>query len=161
MKITYEIIRRENLTNEHRKELGKALEKQNKVIGDKYQKADRCKLICFAKIGNKVVGTGGIKIKMELTFSEQKANLPELNEQFEWELGYLYTSERYRRKGIISQIVSHLIEKHGEGNLMATTEVKENPAMVKTLEKNGFLRNGSTWKSKIHGNDLGLYLKYA
>ena len=32
--------------------------------------------------------------------------------------------------------------------------------MLHILQKNGFVRYGKTWKSKIHGGELGLFLRY-
>lgn len=42
---------------------------------------------------------------------------------------------------------------------MASTEVSANPRMVKILEKSGFRFFGRPWKSSIHDNYLGLFLK--
>lgn len=55
---------------------------------------------------------------------------------------------------------TRLLETFGKGNLMASTEVTDNPAMVSILEQLGFQRRGKSWKSNIHGNELGLFLKY-
>jgi hypothetical protein len=42
---------------------------------------------------------------------------------------------------------------------MASTEISANPAMVRLLENYRFNRVGRAWKSAIHGNDLGLFLR--
>jgi hypothetical protein len=34
-----------------------------------------------------------------------------------------------------------------------------NPGMVRILERNGFRAFGKPWKSGIHGNMLGLFLR--
>ncbi len=159
MKIKYEIIQNNELQDVHRILFSKMLGKQGKVQGDLNQKADRCKIICIAKVDNKAVAIGAIKQKTASDFSIQKAGLPELSSDFEWELGYLYTDNDFLGKGIASRITKTLIESYGSENLMASTEITANPAMVKILEKNGFKQFGNPWKSAIHDNCLGLLLK--
>ena len=43
---------------------------------------------------------------------------------------------------------------------MASTEITNNPGMVKILERNGFRLFGKPWKSKIHSHYLGLFLRF-
>ena len=85
--------------------------------------------------------------------------MPELIGEFEWELGYLYTDKDYGGRGIASAITKSLINSYGDGNLMASTEITANPGMVKILESNGFRKFGKSWKSNIHANFIGLFLK--
>jgi hypothetical protein len=160
MKVTFHIIEKKDFDEDHRKILARMLEQQGKVKGDLDQKIDRCKLICIVDIENDVAAIGAIKQKTELDFSPEKADLPGLANDFEWELGYLYAQENYVSRGIASTIAKLLIKEYGEGNLMASTEITANPAMVNILEKNGFRLFGKPWKSSIHENYLGLYLKF-
>ncbi|MCB0538567.1 MAG: GNAT family N-acetyltransferase [Bacteroidetes bacterium] len=154
-----ETINKENLTDRDRTDFGDMLKKQGKVKGDPYSKADRCKVICFAKIDNEIVGIGGLKERTNSAFTKEKANLMEMRQLFNWELGYLYTSENHRGLGVASKIVVKLLNIHGDENLMASTEIEENPGMVKILERHGFEQKGETWKSGIHEDILGLYIK--
>ena len=154
-----ETINKENLTDRDRTDFGDMLKKQGKVKGDPYSKADRCKVICFAKIDNEIVGIGGLKERTNSAFTKEKANLMEMRQLFNWELGYLYTSENHRGLGVASKIVDKLLNIHGDENLMASTEIEENPGMVKILERHGFEQKGETWKSGIHEDILGLYIK--
>lgn len=160
MKVTYDVIEKNDLDDSHRKIFAFMLEKQGKVLGNLSQKADRCKLICIAKVDNDVAAIGAIKQNTESDFSPEKADVQEFSKDFEWELGYFYTQEEYEGQGIASTITELLIKKYGEGNLMASTEITANPAMVKILQKNGFRLFGKSWKSDIHENDLGLFLKF-
>ena len=73
----------------------------------------------------------------------------------------MYTDPNYTGKGIAKFIASALINEVSALNLMASTEITENPAMVSILNHLGFERYGKSWSSAIHGNELGLYLKYA
>ncbi|MBK8163121.1 MAG: GNAT family N-acetyltransferase [Gammaproteobacteria bacterium] len=137
-----------------------ALRRQGKVQGDLSKKADRCKLLCIARIDEEVVGIGAIKTKTKSDFSEQKADLSELSDDFDWELGYLFTDPEHTRKGIAGNVAKLLVDAHGQDNLMASTEVSANPGMVRILETLGFRHYGKPWKSAIHDNYLGLFLRF-
>lgn len=160
MKTEYEIIHKTDFNKTHREIFAKKLEEQGKIQGNLSSKVDRCKLICIVKIDDSPVAIGAIKQKTLSDFDSQNAGLPELSDKFEWELGYLYTQKEYRRRGIASAIVRLLIESYGDDNLMASTEISANPSMVKILERNGFRLYGKPWKSNIHENFLGLFLKF-
>jgi len=160
MKATYHTIEKEDFDDTHREIFASMLKKQGKVQGDLDHKIDRCKLICIVNVENDVAAIGAIKEKTTSDFSAEKAGLQELSGDFEWELGYFYTQEKYAGQGIASRIAELLIEEYGKGNLMASTEITANPAMVNILQKNGFRLFGKPWKSNIHENYLGLFLKF-
>ncbi|MDO8787831.1 MAG: GNAT family N-acetyltransferase [Sulfuritalea sp.] len=160
MKIEYETIQRDQLDDSIRDIFAAMLRKQGKVKGELATKADRCKLICVARIDGNVVAIGGIKKKTASDFDYDKAGIPDLAKEFEWELGYLYTDSGHGGRGLASTIVRLLIDAYGKGSLMASTEIAANPAMVRILEKQGFRLFGKPWKSSIHDNHLGLFLKF-
>lgn len=159
-KLEYNIINNSELENKDRNAFGDLLIEQNKVQGDCCTKADRCKMICIVKENNSAIAIGGIKPKTISDFSAEKADLENWSLNFEWELGYLYSSPKHSGKGIASNIVNLLLNEFGEENLMASTEIYKNPAMVKILSKHGFKQYGKPWKSSIHDNYLGLFLKF-
>jgi len=159
MKIEYEVIQKVDFNDSHRSMFSGMLRKQGRVKGDLNTKVDRCKLICIAKVEGVTVSIGAIKQKTQSVFTNKKAGILELSSEYEWELGYLYTDENYGGRRIASTIASMLIESYGNHNLMASTEVEVNPAMVKILENHGFRKIGKPWKSNIHENFLGLFLK--
>jgi GNAT superfamily N-acetyltransferase len=160
VEINYQVINKKDFNNSHRNILACMLRKQGKVRGDFDKKIDRCKLVCIAWVNDDIAAIGAIKEKTQSDFSAKKAGLPELSNDFEWELGYFYTQEKYTGKGIASMIAKLLIEEYGEENLMASTEITANPAMVSILQKHSFRLFGKPWKSTIHENDLGLFLKF-
>lgn len=160
MVLTFELIHKKEITDKHRKIFADLLKKQGKVGGDYQEKADRCKTICIVTCENYPIAIGAIKEKTKSDFSSAKANLPNLEKLFEWELGYLYTSEPMTGKGIANQIVKLLISDFGNDNLMASTELSANPSMVNILLRNGFEKYGSPYKSQLHDNILGLFLKF-
>jgi hypothetical protein len=160
MKIEYNLIQRDDFDDSIRDIFAAMLRKQGKVTGDLATKADRCKLICIARVDGEVVAIGGIKKKTAPDFSNEKAGVPDLANAFEWELGYFYTDSDHGGLGIASNIARILVDAYGKGNLMASTEISANPVMVKILEKRGFRLFGKPWKSSIHDNYLGLFLKF-
>jgi RimJ/RimL family protein N-acetyltransferase len=160
MEIEYEIFQHDKIDDSIRAIFAAMLCKQGKVTGDFAAKADRCKLICIAKIDGEVVGIGGIKKKTASDFYKDKAGVPDLANKFEWELGYLYTDRDHGGHGIGSAVTRLLIDAYGKGNLMASTEISANPKMVRILEKQGFRLFGKPWKSGIHDNYLGLFLRF-
>ena len=160
MEIKYQTVERKDFKKNHREILASMLKQQGKVQGDFNKKIDRCRFLCMATADNNVAAVGAIKEKTPSDFSAEKAGLPELSNEFNWELGYFYTKEEYAGKGMASMIAKLLLEKYGKDNLMASTEITANPAMVSILQKNGFRLYGKPWKSGIHENDLGLFLKF-
>jgi len=160
MTLSFELTTKDKLTDEHRIIFADLLEKQGKVKGILIEKADRCKIICITKLNNKPVAIGAIKKKTLSDFNKSKANLTELADLFDWELGYFYTSETVLGKGIANQITKLLTSEFKGENLMATTELSANPAMVNILLRNGFKNYGNPFKSELHDNILGLFLKF-
>jgi hypothetical protein len=160
MTLKYEIINRNNLQEVHRSVFAELLKRQGKVKGNFIEKADRCKFICIVSIDEKPIAIGGIKPNTSEDFQKDKADLMDIESSFEWELGYMYTDHEHLGKGIASNVVRILLEKFGKRNIMASTEITANPGMVKILEKYGFRHYGKPWKSGIHENYLGLFLRF-
>jgi len=159
MKPSYEIIEKLSFTEQHRTILAGMLKKQEKVPPPYDNKIDRCIFLCIASIDGAAVAIGAIKKRTASVFSQSKADKRALSKAVDWELGYVFTEEAYRRNGIAPKVVSKLIEAIGNCSLMATTEVTANERMVSILESFGFKRYGKSWKSVMHKNDLGLWLK--
>ncbi|WP_421346103.1 GNAT family N-acetyltransferase [Aeromonas veronii] len=160
MKLEFEVVDKIDLQKHHRQLFAEMLELQGKVQGNLMTKADRCKSICIASIDGKPVAIGAIKTKTCSDFTEIKADLPQLEKEFSWELGYLFTDPKFQGKKIARNVVQILIHHFGSDNLMASTEITANPGMVKILESNGFKLFGKPWKSSIHEHFLGLFLKF-
>lgn len=160
MKIDYHVIAHADIDNAIRSTFAEKLGKQNKVGGNLAKKADRCKLVCLVNVDGTAVAIGGIKEKTQSDFGRGKADIPELASEFQWELGYLYTEPEHQGRGIGSNVARLLIESYGKGHLMASTEVTANPGMVRILERHGFRLFGKPWKSGIHSNYLGLFLRF-
>lgn len=161
MKTEYLLLSPHEIDNSERQIFGEMLEEQGKVNNPSPKKADRCKYLCFVKVDGATVAIGAIKPKTSGNFSVQKSGLTEMAQAFDWELGYLFTKPDYEGRGIASNVVRCLIDAYGVGNLMASTEISANPAMVRLLEKNGFKLFGRPWPStRNEKNYLGLFLRF-
>lgn len=160
MTLKYDIIYKKDIQEKHRAVFGDLLKRQGKVKGDLLKKADRCKIICIVSLDENPIAIGGIKPKTTEDFQKDKADLLDLEDFFLWELGYLYTDTKHSGKGIASNVSKILLEEFGKENIMASTEITANLGMVKILEKCGFRHYGKPWKSGIHDNFLGLFLKF-
>jgi GNAT superfamily N-acetyltransferase len=158
VKTEYEPLARDALDDTHRTLVAELLRKQGKVRGNLATKADRCQLLCISRVDDQAVAIGAIKPATSADFDADKSGLVQLRSAFEWELGYLYTEPAYARQGIASNIVRLLLRRFGGGNLMASTEMASN--MARILESNGFRFVGAPWPSAIHGNFLGLFVRF-
>ena len=158
--LEYSIINNDAITDDVANEFVNLLKKQRKVKDPKPERIKKCKFLCVCKCDGKTVGIGAIKCKTKSDFYGHKANLPDLEPEFSWELGYCYIEEEWRGKGISSFIVRLLLDKIGNENLMATTEMYPNNPMIKILKTNAFTEHGKPWKSSIHDGFLGLFLRF-
>ncbi|WP_319500717.1 GNAT family N-acetyltransferase [uncultured Draconibacterium sp.] len=159
-KYKFRIIFRNEIDDTLREVVAHLLKEQKKVQPPYEEKADRCKVICVVFDDERPVALGAIKIKTKSVFGRDKANVPELSNKFDDELGYIYVKSKYEGQGIASKVVSLLLKEFRNVNLMASTETTANPGMVKILKRFGFRHYGSTWHSSMeHKNELGLFLK--
>ena len=105
-----------------------------------------------------MVSIGAVKPKTKSDFGSHKADIGELQEKYEWELGYFYTAPEQSGKGFSTTMVRLLMTELVGISLMASTELKEENSMKRILERAGFVRRGKSWNSEIHGGELGLFL---
>lgn len=158
-KIIFEIFETESITDTLAQQYVALLKEQGKVNAPNESRIKRCKFIALATVESRIIGAGAIKKKTESDFNSDKANVQNLAEQFDWELGYCYTKSDYEGQGISSFIVKSLLNKIGNINLMASTELYPKNSMIRILEKNGFKQIGTPWKSGIHDGLLGLFIR--
>jgi hypothetical protein len=138
----------------------KLLKSQGKIINPSIDKINRCKLLGICVLGDEVISIAAIKVKSSSDFNAEKADLQDLSKEFKYELGYCFTKTNHTGKGYSSRLVNTLIQKISAENLLATTELREDNSMQRILINNGFKQYGNSWKSKIHGGDLGLFLRF-
>ena len=103
-------------------------------------------LLAFYYEEDTLVGIAALKRPHQAHKEEviRKAGVFEKRDEFDLELGWAFTLEKYRGKGICSCLVRKLLEAHGSKNLFATTR-KDNVQMQKILKQNGFRRVGKSY----------------
>ncbi len=157
--ITYKIYNKEEITDDIADDFLKLLKKQEKVRNPNTNKIKLCRQIILCYVENNFAGIGALKPKTRSDFNILKADLPNLEEKFEWELGYFYTDPNYRKLGIASIMTKLLLYGKENENFLATTEIYNTNPMIYILEKHGFRQCGKVWKSTIHDGVIGLFLK--
>ena len=161
MEIIYKIEKPEKFTVQDKDGFLDLLKQGGKVYNPTLESIERCSLLCLCIIDDKVISIGAIKPKTDSDFNTNKANLGNLRNDFDFELGYCCTLPQYTRQGHSSKIVKLLLDKSEDINLMASTELRANNSMRRILENNGFKQDGKPWKSSMpHGGALGLFLKF-
>ena len=78
----------------------------------------------------------------------QKSHVSERSDEFSLELGWAYTVNEYRGKGIGGELAQAILEKAPRINIFATTKT-DNYRMQRILTKNGFISIGKPYA----GND--------
>lgn len=132
---------------------------QNKVKNPTLDRIRNCKLIAIGYEWDIPVSIGAIKPKTKSDFTEKKANLIDEAYKYDWEIGYFFTDPDFRGKKYSSYIFKELLKIYGRGNIMASTEIREDNTMIYILEKHNFFRKGNAWNSSISDNELRLFLR--
>ena len=159
MKITFEV----NSPNEFKKnqieEFLNLLILQKQVSNPSIQKINASTLICIVYADNVAIGIGAIKQVYKTPFD--KAEVSELKDKFEFELGYLYVKDckKYRGLGIGKTICKLLLKELGNKNVFATTDIDEKNVMKYILESLSFVKTGKIYSGASTQKSIGLYLK--
>jgi len=118
---------------------------QVQAAGLKYR-IRRAVLLAFYYERDTLVGVAALKRPNRAYKDEvfRKAGVFEKRDELDFELGWAFTLEKYRGKGICSCLVRKLLEESEPKNLFATTR-KDNLQMQKILKQNGFRRVGKSY----------------
>lgn len=136
------------------------LVKQGKVDKPSITRIQSCQKVVMCYADNLLVGIGAIKPKTISDFNKKKADLENVEKNFEWELGYFFVDNNYRGYGISTMMARLLLLGKDNENIMASTELYRSNAMINVLEKFGFRQFGKPWTSKKHDGTIGLFLKF-
>lgn len=109
MDVTFQLVKAEDITSTQKAIVATLLEQQGKVRAPYQNKAERCRIVCFALENGEPFAMGAIKKKTARVFLPDKANQPDLADMVDEELGYIYNS-RIEVKGVGKKIVSRLLE---------------------------------------------------
>ncbi len=157
--IEYKFGKPERFTVRQLEEFLELLKKQGRVIDPSMEKIKRCHLLGACLADGSMVAIGAIKPKTKSDFSKEKADLEHFRSLFDYEVGYFYTDPAFSGRKISSTILDRLMEEKGNKNLMASTEIRKENAMVHSLENRGFVRVGKSWTSQRTGETLRLFLR--
>lgn len=136
------------------------LVKQDKVAKPSIARIKSCGEILLCYSDKKLIGIGALKPKTKSDFDKKKADLKIIEQKFIWELGYFYVDEAFRGYGISLTIARLLLKNKPNENILASTELFSDNAMIRVLEKVGFKHYGKPWASIRHDGTLGLFLKF-
>ncbi|MBW4362777.1 GNAT family N-acetyltransferase [Flavobacterium taihuense] len=160
MELHYKLIDSNKITDEIAEGFKNLLVKQGKIVAPNITKIKSCFKIVVCFVDNKLIGIGALKPKTKSDFSSTKADLPKLEENFTWELGYFYVNDEYKNYGISSTITRLLLKEMTNENILASTELYSENPMKYVLKKFGFKQYGKPWLSQKHNGNLGLFLKF-
>ncbi len=161
MKIETIIKNPNTFTQNAKKEFLELLKEQKQVKDPTLEKIDKCPFLCITYDNDTPIGIGALKNVYKSPFDYAKLN-PELKDEFNYELGYLYVKDdkKYRGLGIGKSISKLLIKTIPSENIFATTELSENNAMFHILKNLGFSVYGSPYIGKETGKTICLMLKF-
>ncbi len=158
MDIKYIVDKPQNLTRQQLQYFQKLLKLQGQVRNPSMEKIKSCPFLCLAYHNELPVGIGAIKEVYKTPF--EKANVNELREKYDIELGYIFVLDKktFRGKGIAKSICSALINMTKKKNIFATTEESDENAMKWILKNLGFIQTGQTYIGTTTEKNIGLYL---
>lgn len=132
---------------------------QNQVKDPSLKKIRASKLICIVYDNENPIGIGAIKQVYKSPFD--KAEVSELKNDFEFELGYLFVNndDNFKDLGIGKTICKLLLKHLGDENIFATTDLNDKNAMKYILESLGFKKTGKSYIGEETKKLIGLYIK--
>jgi hypothetical protein len=160
MEITFEIKPPAEFSSLQIEDFLKLLILQNKAGNPSIEKIKKSTFLCMVYADKRAVGIGAIKQVYNTPFD--KANVPDLKSNFTYELGYIFVldEENLRGQGIGKKICTSLLEKLGNKNVFATTDMDEKNKMKFILEeKLSFKKAGDSYPSREKGKKVGLFLR--
>ena len=118
--------------------------------------------LAFLEHGGAVVGVAGLK-KPNIGYKERvfkAAGLAAQARRYALELGWVFVAAAHRGNGLSRELAEAAMSRAGSAAVFATTRV-DNVPMQRTLERIGFARGGSPWRSRRGAHQLALYLRVA
>ena len=113
--------------------------------------------LIFMVDGDRVVGIGGVKIPLE-SYKRKVfygAGVPELMDEYDYEIGWIYITPEYRGNGIFKFIKE--LKRLMSGKKVFATTREDNKIIRKVFERVGIKQLGEAYRSTISGNWIVLY----
>ncbi len=159
MAIDYKVESPKNLKKEELNLYLSLLKEQGQIDSPSIEKIKSCPFLGMAYEDDRLIGIGAIKQVYKTPFA--KADISELADKYDFELGYIFLidEKKYRGKGIAKLLSIALLEKVNDKNVFATTEESNENPMKFLLQKLDFAKNGKTYTGANTGKQIGLYLR--
>ena len=148
----------DNFSEEEKSQFLQLLIEQGQVGNPNLEKINASTLICIAFVDNDAIGIGAIKNVYKSPFDY--AQVSELKDYFDYELGYLFVKNKYKGQGIGKKISELLVLDLGAKNVFATTELSDENSMKFILEKLGFKQIGKPYLGRETRKAIGLFVKF-
>ena len=161
MEIKYKIDNPDNFNEEEKNEFIELLIKQGQVENPKLDKINSSSFVCIVYADNVAIGIGALKNVYKKPFDY--ANVTNLKDDFELELGYLFVDSNqnennFRGLGIGKNITQMLLKNVTDRNVFATTELHQANTMLHILKGVGFESIGSPYKGRKTGKIISLMI---
>lgn len=150
----------DDCTDEEKKKFIKLVEKGNEVDKASLPKlVNSAYLLAFSYIGDNLVGAGGIKRPYDSHRKGvfEKASSFLNHEEFEVELGWIYTEKKFRKRGIAKNITRELLGKVKDRKIYTTTRTDNK--IRDMLKEFLFYESGEEYKSARGKYSLVLFVK--
>lgn len=120
----------------------------------------RAKLLALHYEKDTLVATTALKRPNETYKKDvfRKARVSDESDRYSLEVGWAFTMEEYRGKGICSGLVQQLVNRSESEAIFATTR-KHNLQMHRILKKNGFRKIGKQFKGRTNEYYLELFVR--
>lgn len=124
------------------------------------ERIERAYRLAFLNFGEQTVAIGAIKQPVLKYRNETfaKAALADIASEYEYELGWLYVSPRFRKNGLAAQIVGALVDTVENNGLYATSK-EMNTNMHSVLLRNNFRHDGKSYESTLSQESVKLFLR--
>jgi len=111
-----------------------------------HSRIESAKYLAFAYADDTVIGVSAIKIPRDIYKDKvfSNAGIPDLEDTFQYELGWVYVEQEYRKYGVGYQMVHNLLQNSG---IFATVR-QGNMGMQAILYRCGFRRVGNPYKGR-------------
>jgi len=120
----------------------------------------RAKLLAFHYEEKNLVGIASLK-RPNKTYKKKvfiEAGVSEESDKYNLEVGWAFTMDEYRGKGICCGLIQKIVDASGSQNIFATTRT-DNLPMQRILEKNGFQKIGKPYPGRTKKYYLQLYTR--
>jgi ribosomal protein S18 acetylase RimI-like enzyme len=133
----------------------------DEVAGDVQDRIHRARSLILISDGNNIQAVAALKNPYPNYARRvfRSAGRQGMETRYAIELGWIFVATTHRRMGLAGMLVEKALEVAGQEPMFATTR-SSNPAMLRILERNGFVTLGTSFPSSQHeGEELNLLVR--